>query len=195
MVATNALALFPVWRERQAPFDHIPMVVCTPHLNGGYGNDDRLHLFIYPDTDGPIGGLDAAGLAELGFAGSDIARLNDTSRMFRGTAQPRRAWVRLEQRADSGRRWRAVAVGPTRAAVAGSGLLVRAFVGMGYESVHEGTLRLVPQIVEARSMTIHFDSRQSAAYRALRLGNERCSAVPITLSNGVDGRVWLRTDR
>ena len=170
------------------------MAVCTRHVTGGFGEQDRLRLLIAPETHGRVEGLDASGIAALGFDADEIARLNDSVPDHARLPGARRAWARLTQRGDSGRPWRAVAVGATRAAIEGDGLIVRARVGFGYETVDSVTLRVVPQLLGVEPSALYVNAAQASVIRPLRGGAERCdAAAPVTLGNGRRGSVWVRS--
>ena len=196
VVITNVAALLPVYRARSGDVRHIPATVCSAHLTGGYGETDRLRLSVRPELSGPITGLDADGMQALGFSATETARLGDSTVSSGRLPSARAAWVRLQQTSDSGRGWRAVAVGPTRESVMGDGLIVRGRVGFGYQTVAPEGLRLAGQLFATEPTELHVGASETLVLRPLRQRGERCTtSAAVILDNGADGSLWVSSVR
>lgn len=185
-VIVNAAMLVPVYRAHHGGARIVDAAVCSDHLQGGYGQADRIRLAL-PVQLKAVDALDRAGLMALGFRVDDVALVGDT--MVPGRFPPSRpAWVRLVQGTDSAATWQAVAVGSRREDVEGLGLVSRARISIFFGST-ERLPRVEPMVrVEPGSLYLRDD--EAARLRGLRIGGSRC-ITSLRLGNGTDGSIWV----
>ena len=195
VVLANAFAIGPVWRERAGDVRRVTIVACPAQVAGGYGEMDRLRLMIHADAYDPgPAGIDAAGLAALGFDENAIAGLGDSASSYQRLASVRPAWVRIQQRPDSGRAWQVLAVGPTRQSVEGEGLIVKGRIGFAYEARGTVGLRRVAQVFSTVPTSLYLTSTQAERLRELRSSDVQCTkGMPVVIGNGRDGGAWVES--
>ena len=205
IAVANTVVVVSASRERAAPATFTTVEVCASHLMGGAGSDDppALRLALLRDTSTTPRGLDSAGLRALGFDQADIAKVGRPRVDSARWTLERPAWVRLRQRDDSLRWFRAVEVAPRREQLApdSNSLIVRGLVAIRYLRIGpppqhaDGTAPadiIYPVVDEVIPAMLHLDRQQIADLRAALPDTTGCSITrPVVIAQGANGGLWV----
>lgn len=208
VVVANVVAVGPAMRERTAPVGHATILVCGPHLVGGW-RDGELPMLTLP-LETPVGGwghvIPPATLISLGFDPDDLTAIGDSLWSGGAWPAPRRAWLTLRQTTDSGYRYRVTAAQVARPTAAQGELVVQGLVAIDriWSEVPQASDSTKPprrtsavgvQILRLLPPQLGLDRRQSAQLK--RLQGERqwecAETIPVTLAFGSRGSVWVES--
>jgi len=195
-MAATAWALGPVVAERsRPPVERITLRVCTADSLGEGVPSSALELWPIgwqplPDS---VRGVDAAGLAALGFPAEAIARVGVDSTWSSVLPEAKRAWIRFVPGEEG---LEPVAIAADRAALADAptGLTLRGLIGLTIGGVRDTLAprpRLSPSITQVEPMRVRLPAPLAQRHRYTERAAPCRVWSAVTLHAGASGRAWV----
>jgi hypothetical protein len=140
-----------------------------------------------------VRGVDAAGLAALGFEAEAIARVGVDSTWSSVLPEAKRAWIRFVPGEEG---LEPVAIAADRAALAGApaGLTLRGLIGLTIGGVRDTLAprpRLSPSITQVEPMRVRLPAPLDQRQRYTDRASPCRTWSAVTLHAGASGRAWV----
>lgn len=195
-LAATAWALGPVVAERsRPPVERITLRVCTADTLGEGAPSSSLELWpvAWQPLADSVSGVDAAGLAALGFPAEAIARVGVDSTWSSVLPEAKRAWIRFVP-GEEGLEPVAIAAERTELARAPAGLTLRGLVALTIGGVRDTLAprpRLSPSITQVEPMRVRLPAPLAQRHRYTERAAPCRVWSAVTLHAGASGRAWV----